>query len=94
MRAPRVPGSGVRARAPLHERDHRGGDHLDPIPNSAVKPAFAKVACARLREGQGVALMQGASAYFRGLSALCHRVVQSAVYRYRRLSGGFILRPV
>ena len=54
----------------LHERDHRGGDHPIPFRTRQLSPPSPKVLQRQAAGGQGVALMQGASAYFQGLSAL------------------------
>ena len=47
----------------LHERDHRGGDHPIPFRTRQLSPPSPKVLQRQAAGGQGVALMQGASAY-------------------------------
>ena len=51
------------------ERDHRGGDHPIPFRTRQLSPPSPKVLQRQAAGGQGVALMQGASA-FPGPSAL------------------------
>ena len=66
----RVPGFRHAGESALHERDHRGGDHPIPFRTRQLSPPSPKVLQRQAAGGQGVALMQGASAYFQGLSAL------------------------
>ena len=63
----------------LHERDHRGGDHPIPFRTRQLSPPSPKVLQRQAAGGQGVALMQGASAY-PGLMPFFCRFVLSAVY--------------
>ena len=65
----RVPGFRRAGESALHERDHRGGDHPIPFRTRQLSPPSPKVLQRQAAGGQGVALMQGASAYFQGLSA-------------------------
>ena len=64
--APEVRHAGESA---LHERDHRGGDHPIPFRTRQLSPPSPKVLQRQAAGGQGVALMQGASAWTRGLSS-------------------------
>ena len=66
----RVPGFRRAGESALHERDHRGGDHPIPFRTRQLSPPSPKVLQRQAAGGQGVALMQGASAYIQGLSAL------------------------
>ena len=66
----RAPGFRRAGESALHERDHRGGDHPIPFRTRQLSPPSPKVLQRQAAGGQGVALMQGASAYFQGLSAL------------------------
>ena len=62
--APRVAPEIRRAgESALHERDHRGGDHPIPFRTRQLSPPSPKVLQRQAAGGQGVALMQGASAY-------------------------------
>ena len=54
----------------LHERDHRGGDHPIPFRTRQLSPPSPKVLQRQAAGGQGVALMQGASAFHRAFRAL------------------------
>ena len=63
----RVPGFRRAGESALHERDHRGGDHPIPFRTRQLSPPSPKVLQRQAAGGQGVALMQGASAYIRGL---------------------------
>ena len=66
--APKVAcGSRRAGESALHERDHRGGDHPIPFRTRQLSPPSPKVLQRQAAEGQGVALMQGASAYIQGL---------------------------
>ena len=56
--------NGMRAENALHERDHRGGDHPIPFRTRQLSPPSPKVLQRQAAGGQGVALMQGVSAYF------------------------------
>ena len=66
----RAPGFRRAGESALHERDHRGGDHPIPFRTRQLSPPSPKVLQRQAAGGQGAALMQGASAYIRGLSAL------------------------
>ena len=70
MRPPGSPWYRHAGESALHERDHRGGDHPIPFRTRQLSPPSPKVLQRQAAGGQGVALMQGASAYFQGLSAL------------------------
>ena len=59
----RVPGTRHAGESALHERDHRGGDHPIPFRTRQLSPPSPKVLQRQAAGGQGVALMQGASAY-------------------------------
>ena len=62
--APRVAPEIRRAgESALHERDHRGGDHPIPFRTRQLSPPSPKVLQRQAAGGQGVALMQGASAF-------------------------------
>ena len=70
MRPPGSPWFRRAGESALHERDHRGGDHPIPFRTRQLSPPSPKVLQRQAAGGQGVALMQGASAYIQGLSAL------------------------
>ena len=70
MRPPGSPRYRHAGESALHERDHRGGDHPIPFRTRQLSPPSPKVLQRQAAGGQGAALMQGASAYIRGLSAL------------------------
>ena len=59
----RVPGFRRAGESALHERDHRGGDHPIPFRTRQLSPPSPKVLQRQAAGGQGVALMQGASAF-------------------------------
>ena len=59
----RVPGFRHAGESALHERDHRGGDHPIPFRTRQLSPPSPKVLQRQAAGGQGVALMQGASAF-------------------------------
>ena len=52
------------------ERNHGVGDHPIPFRTRQLSPPSPKVLQRQAAGGQGVALMQGASAYIKGLTAL------------------------
>ncbi len=59
----RAPGFRRAGESALHERDHRGGDHPIPFRTRQLSPPSPKVLQRQAAGGQGVALMQGASAF-------------------------------
>ena len=59
----RAPGFRRAGQSALHERDHRGGDHPIPFRTRQLSPPSPKVLQRQAAGGQGVALMQGASAF-------------------------------
>ena len=63
MRPPGSPWFRHAGESALHERDHRGGDHPIPFRTRQLSPPSPKVLQRQAAGGQGVALMQGASAY-------------------------------
>ena len=63
MRPSRSPWFRHAGESALHERDHRGGDHPIPFRTRQLSPPSPKVLQRQAAGGQGVALMQGASAY-------------------------------
>ena len=77
----------------LHERDHRGGDHPIPFRTRQLSPPSPKVLQRQAAGGQGVALMQGASAYIRGLCPFFVASFNAPFTRKYRRCGGFIMRP-
>ena len=77
----------------LHERDHRGGDHPIPFRTRQLSPPSPKVLQRQAAGGQGVALMQGASAYIRGLCPFFVTSFKAPFTRKYRRCGGFIMRP-
>ena len=58
-----MPGFRRAGESALHERDHRGGDHPIPFRTRQLSPPSPKVLQRQAAGGQGVALMQGASAF-------------------------------
>ena len=89
----RVPGFRRAGESALHERDHRGGDHPIPFRTRQLSPPSPKVLQRQAAGGQGVALMQGASAYFQGLCPFFVASFKAPFTRKYRRCGGFILRP-
>ena len=85
------PGSGVRGESALHERDHRGGDHPIPFRTRQLSPPSPKVLQRQAAGGQGVALMQGASAYIQGLCPFFVASFGVPFTRKYRRCGGFIM---
>ena len=63
MRPPGSPWFRHAGESALHERDHRGGDHPIPFRTRQLSPPSPKVLQRQAAGGQGVALMQGASAF-------------------------------
>ena len=79
MRPPGSPWYRHAGESALHERDHRGGDHPIPFRTRQLSPPSPKVLQRQAAGGQGAALMQGASAYIRGLSAFFWGYVSKSV---------------
>ena len=93
MRPPGSPWFRHAGESALHERDHRGGDHPIPFRTRQLSPPSPKVLQRQAAGGQGVALMQGASAYIRGLCPFFVASFGAPFTRKYRRCGGFILRP-
>ena len=82
MRPPGWPWFRRAGESALHERDHRGGDHPIPFRTRPLSPPSPKVLQRQAAGGQGVALMQGASAFQWGLRALFLFGAASPFFRF------------
>ena len=93
MRPPGSPWFRHAGESALHERDHRGGDHPIPFRTRQLSPPSPKVLQRQAAGGQGVALMQGASAYIQGLCPFFVASFGVPFTRKYRRCGGFIMWP-
>ena len=91
MRPPGSPRFRHAGQSALHERDHRGGDHPIPFRTRQLSPPSPKVLQRQAAGGQGVALMQGASAYIQGLCPFFVASFGVPFTRKYRRCGGFIM---
>ena len=82
MRPPGSPWFRHAGESALHERDHRGGDHPIPFRTRQLSPPSPKVLQRQAAGGQGVALMQGASAFHRAFRPFFFSGAQGPFLRF------------